>query len=318
VPGTAADLPDKAALAARVDALVDRARDHEALLRHRLGAIGARRWRELGREVPEALRAEEQLAAACSLATPIVLDRIAAACDEPLLLLKGPEVARRHPDPVTRPYRDLDLLAERPRTVFDALLAAGAEVNKSEPTAHHELPLVLGDLPLVIEVHRTPKWPAGARPPATEALFAAAVPAPWAPDGILTLPPSAHAVLIAAHSWAHRPLRRLLDLVDVAILLRDGDRDEAGEVARAWGVERLWRTTVAATDSVLGTRSSPWTLRSWARDLPAVRERRPIEQRLEELLAPFAWLPPRTAVVRSAGAARRAAQDSRIVPRRRQ
>jgi hypothetical protein len=125
-------------------------------------------------------------------------------------------------------------------------------------------------------------------------------------------------VLLAAHAWAHRPLRRLLDLVDVLVLVRDGDREEAGAIARAWGVERLWGTTFAAAEALLGGGPPTWPLRSWARNLPEVRERSGPEARLEAVLAPFAALPPRAAVRRGAGAARRLAQDSRIVPRRRQ
>lgn len=292
-----------AGLTERLHALIDRAPSAKALVYHRLAALAAPRWRALGRAVPETFADEEQLGAVCTIAAPAALERIAAIVPGPLLLLKGPEVARHHPAPHGRPYRDLDLLAEDPRAAFEALVAAGASVTKEVAPGHHEPPLVFDDLPLVIEVHRLPKWPAGLVPPPPAELFAAAVPAPWGDGRILTLPPARHAIVVAAHAWAHRPLRRILDLVDVAVLLRDGDRSDAWPAARSWGAERLLTATVAAADAVLGDGRRPFALRSWARDLPAVRERGPGESLLESYLAPFSGLPALPAARQAAGRA---------------
>jgi hypothetical protein len=96
---------------------------------------------------------------------------------------------------------------------------------------------------------------------------------------------------VAAHAWEERPLRRLLDLVDVRLLLDETDREETAAVAKAWGLERVWAATLAAADAVLGGRPEPWTLRTWARNTPAARGRTRAEELLERALAPYAAMP---------------------------
>jgi hypothetical protein len=157
------------------------------------------------------------------------------------------------------------------------------------------------DLPVIIELHHAPKLPPFARTVATAELLAHAVPSRW--DDRLRAPsPAEHAVLVAGHAWVERPLRRLLDLVDVELLLAETTRAEAAGVARRWGVERRWAATLAAADAILGDAPPPWTLRSWARNLPAVRERTRGEELLERALAPFAALPPGRAAMAGATA----------------
>lgn len=139
----------------------------------------------------------------------------------------------------------------------------------------------------MIEVHRTPKWPNGFSAPDSAAVFAATVPAPWGGGLVLTLPPSHHAVIVAAHAWAHRPLRRLMDLLDLTVLLEAGNRAEATAIAGGWGVASILASTTAAADAIFGDRRRTLPLRSWARNLPAARERSPREAWLERYLAPF-------------------------------
>ena len=99
-----------------------------------------------------------------ALAVPPLLERVRAACDGPLVVMKGPEVAARYAEPSTRPFRDLDLLACDAAAVQRSLLDAGFQVA-GEPELyvdiHHLRPLYWPGLPLVIEVHQRPKWPAG-------------------------------------------------------------------------------------------------------------------------------------------------------------
>ena len=292
----------------RIGAVIDRAPSVAALTYHRLGALAAPRWRERGLEVPDALAEEEHLGAVCSVAAPAALERVAGISSQPLLLLKGPEVARHHPSPHGRPYRDLDLLAQDPRGAFEELVAAGARVIKDLDVAHHEPPVVFEDLPLVIEVHRTPKWPKGFTAPGSAEVFATAVPAPWGGGLVLTPPPSHHAVIVAAHAWAHRPLRRLMDLLDLAVMLEAGDRAEASAIAGGWGVASILASSTAAADAIFGDGKRPLPLRSWARNLPAVRERSPREAWLERYLAPFSAHAPLPASRRGA---RRLAQRVR-------
>jgi hypothetical protein len=291
--GPAPALSD-AELLARLGAMVDRAPTLSDLFAHRLGAIAAARWRASGRALPEPLLEEERFAAVTEFATPVLLNRILDVCDGPVMVLKGPEVAARYPEPRMRVHHDLDVLAEDSAAVQRALLAAGCKVGWDRGSEHHELPLVFPDLPLVIEVHRTAKWPAQTIAPPTAELFARAVPA-RACEGALALPPALHAVVVAAHAWTERPLRRALDLIDVQVLLRDGGREEATAAAAAWGIGAVWDATLTAGDALLGRRPLPWTLRTWARHVPHVREQRRLEAVLERVLAPFVALPPAAA-----------------------
>ncbi len=278
-----------------VNRLVDRAPRHSDLAYHRLQVFAARHWRAQGRPVPGEFEREEQFAAVAGAAAPALLEQVRAAYDGPLLLLKGPEVAARYPDPTLRPFSDLDLLVTDAAAAQAALLEAGFTVVEGEhekPELHHRAPLLAPGLPLVLELHDRPKWPRGKVAPARDELFAAAVPAQAAPD-LLTLPPASHAVLLAAHAWAHRPLRRVLDVVDVALMLGDDSREAAADVARRWDVEGIWAATVAAADALFRGDRRPWPLLVWARNLVSVRERTVLASHFERWTAVFCELPPR-------------------------
>jgi hypothetical protein len=142
-------------------------------------------------------------------------------------------------------------------------------------------------MPFVIEVHERPKWVDGLPAPALEELFAAAVPGANGVEGIQTLSPAHHALVLAAHAWAHVPLRRLLDIVDVAAVSQGVEEDELRKLARAWGLGKLWRTTDAAVQSLLYNGPMPICVRTWARNLPLVRERSVLESHLERVFASF-------------------------------
>jgi hypothetical protein len=227
-----------------------------------------------------------------------VLERVRSVSEGPILLLKGVEVAARYPDPMLRPFADLDLLVPDPTAAQRALTADGfiALGEQREPSLHHRTPLVRPGLPLPVEVHARPNWPEGFPPPSREELFAAAVPAAVPVDGVLTLAPPEHAVLLAAHAWRHGNLRRVLDLIDVAVLREECDAAAAQALAERWGIERIWRTTVAAVDALFFGGPVPWPMRVWARDLMQVRERTLLEWHLQRWTRSFCALPPRAAV----------------------
>ena len=213
--------------------------------------------------------AAERTAVATSLLAPLVLQRILAAVDEPIVLMKGPEVAQWWHDPLTRPYRDVDVLVEDSEATWHTLRAAGFQPT-GDPALylgiHHLRPLVWPGLPLVVEVHHEPKWIEGATPPTAE-LLRTAVPSATGIDGLLALEPARHAVALAVHAWAHVPLGRLGRLVDVAALSQGADRGELVRIARSWDVERLWHTTQATIDSLFGDRRRPLVGHLWARHL---------------------------------------------------
>jgi hypothetical protein len=285
----------------RVDELVDRAQDLSDLREHRLELLAARRWRECGRPVPPELVAQERMAAIMAMTAPLLLEKIRATLDGPIVLLKGPEVAARYPDPAVRPYGDLDILVPNARAAHTKLRAAGFE-EIGDPALfvdlHHLRPLRLHPLPLLVEVHSTPKWIDSIDPPPTSELVAAAVPSRIGVDGILTLRPDHHALVLAAHSWAHEPLRRLLELIDVAAMIQGLDRSKLQALADDWRIGRVWNTTLAAAEALLenGAVREPLPLRLWARNLPAVRSRTVFESHLERWLADFWALPVRSAL----------------------
>ena len=289
-----------------VDGLVDRAPRLSDLRSHRLHLLAARRWRALGRPIPHELATDRRMNAAHALAVAPLLERVRAACDGPLVVMKGPEVAARYAEPSTRPFRDLDLLAPDAAAVQRALLDTGFQ-PAGEPELyvdiHHLRPLYWPGLPLVIEVHERPevgRGPAGAarstsssRPPCRRATGV---------DGVLALSPAHHVLAVAAHSWAHVPLSTLLHLVDVAALLEDADAPEVAALARRWGMERMWRATLAGRDWALYGRRPRSPMRYWAGNVAAVRERTVVESHLARCTAAFWALPPLRASA-AAGAA---------------
>jgi hypothetical protein len=286
------------AIWAGVDRLVDHASDEGALILHRLEPFAARRLRALGREVPEGLAESERLGAAFALAASVHLERARAAVDGPLLVMKGPELAVRYPDPALRIYRDLDLLAPDPHTAQNALVAAGfVEVGDSDfyEGAPHLLPLAWPGLPMEVEIHDRPNWPRWLEAPTADELFVGARPSACGVGGVLAPAPERHALVLAAHAWTHGPLERARDLVDVALMTAESDRDEIDRVAAAWGMAKLWRTTIGIAEALLldGT-SLP--LRVWGRNLSAVRDRTVLGRHLAGWTAWYAALPLRLAV----------------------
>ena len=108
-----------------VERLADRSPTSSALRAHGLHLFAARRLRMLGQPPPDELLTEEHVSAMRALAVPLVLERVRAAYDGQLILMKGPEVAALYPDPALRPFSDLDILADDPHAAQDALVASG-------------------------------------------------------------------------------------------------------------------------------------------------------------------------------------------------
>ena len=281
-----------------VDRLIDRAPSVADLRAHKLHMLALARFRVTGRPVSDELHESVREASVACFAAPLLLERIRSLIDGPLVVLKGPEVAARYPAPWQRPFADLDLLVRDPVAAQRALLAAGFTLVGDERIyrdIHHLRPLHYPSFPLFIEIHARPKWTAAGPGPPADELFEAAVPAALGIGGLLAPHPAHHALLLAAHSWAHEPLGRLLNLVDVAALRAEADGSELDSLARRWGVERLWRLTDAAADAVLLGDGKPWPLRVWARNLNAVRHRTVLETHLQRWLAGFSVLPFRKA-----------------------
>ena len=280
-----------------VDAHVDRARSPADLRAHGLHLLAAARLRALGRPVPEVLIVEERRAAIGTLAVPALLRRARAAYDGPLMVMKGAEVALRYPDPTVRPFWDVDLLAEDAAAAQRAFIAAGFHPlgpPEDDELGHDLRPLAWPGLPIVIDMHREPHWVEGLRPPPRRELFEAAEPSGLGVPGILAPAPYHHALLLAAHGWAHEPLRRLVELVDVATVIHGTDLAAVRTLARQWRCERVWHHTELAVDALLYGAPRPLALRTWARHLHDARERTMLESRLQRLAGPAWGLPVRS------------------------
>lgn len=276
---------------AAVDRLVDSAPGLEDLRVHRLQLLAARRWGALGRPVPRELVEEMRWAGVVALTTPLVLEKVRAACDGPVVLIKGVEVAARYPEPTLRPCTDIDVLVPNPAEVEAAMIDAGfVPVGHEELFVdnHHLQPLQYPGLPLYVEVHSVPKWPAALVPPPMEELVEAAVPSAVGVEGILSPRPVHHTLVLAAHAWAHDPLGTLSQLIDVAAVAEEADRGELRTVAARWQLTKVWATTCAAADALL-LRSEHDTLPLglWARHLRNARQRTVLEMHAARLLSPF-------------------------------
>ena len=296
----AARPPQDGPLWRKVDELIDRAPSEDDLRSHRLEVLAAKRFRALGRVVPEDFAAQERFAAIASLTAPLVLQRVREAYEGPAIVIKGPEVAACYPDAAMRGYGDLDLLVPDAEGAQRALLAAGFQLV-GDPELyvgiHHLRPVLTEGMPLPVELHTRPKWFV-APPPRLEELLAAAVPGTTGVDGMLSLPPEHHSLLLAVHSWAHEPLRRMRDIVDIGAMLEGADRGEIRKLARAWGVQRLWATTLGVVDAVFGAEATPRAMKIWARNLQSMQERTVLEAHLERWCSDFWALPFRSAAAR--------------------
>jgi hypothetical protein len=286
-----------------VDRLIDRADSFDGLAAHGLYLLAIRRWHATGVEVPVTFGVEELSALQKAHDARQILVRAREAYDGRIAVLKGLEVAARYPAEGLRPSVDLDILVDDADEAQRAMIAAGFQAigdfdDSYYDGLHHVRPLHLPDHPsLAIEVHRWPSWVEWSDPPSTDELLSLAGPSRTGIDGILALPDAHHALLVAAHSWAERPLRRVLDLVDVAALADDAARSEAARLAGPWGLAGVWNATMAASDAVLFDGPVPWSLRTWARDLRQVRDRTVLEDHVRRLMSTFWALPPHRALV---------------------
>ena len=135
------------------------------------------------------------------------------------------------------------------------------------------------------------KWPGALEPPTVTEILEASVPSRLAVDGLSSPRPAHHALILAAHSWEHSPLRVVRDLLDVALLAAEADERELAATAAAWNLEKVWDTTRRAIDSLFYGRRESVPLRTWARHLGAVRERTVFESHLSHWMSPFWELP---------------------------
>jgi putative nucleotidyltransferase-like protein len=252
------------------------------VLAHKLGALAAKYARRRGSRVPPPLVEEERAAGVSMLSARPLVARIRDACDPPLILLKGPEVANLYPLGGRR-FIDIDILTTDADDVQRSLLRAGfvdAIADEDALEDHHHLPpLRLPALPLAVEVHSHPNWLLNTRRPALEEILEASIPCSIDVPNVSAPHPRHHAIILAVHAWRHRrPLLYLRDLVDVAAVSSLVARSDLDRQARDWGVERVWKTTSGAMDALFFGDQTTMPLRTWARHLAGVREQTVLER----------------------------------------
>lgn len=279
--------------------MIERAPTLDDLRAHRLQLYAAAAWRKAGRPVPAELAEDELFASIRVLGVLSLLERIRDACDGPILLIKGYEVAVRYPDPALRPFGDVDLLVPEPENVSHALRSKGFEPvgypDDHYDSLHHLRPLRLPSLPITIEIHRRPEWVRWSAAPPTEQLLAHAAPSRSGVDGILAPSPAQHALIVTAHSWSDLPLRRIADLIDARALAAEALPGEVDEWAERWDLDGLWRFTERLRSAVLDDGPPPLGMRIWGRSALATRDATVLEQHERRLLAPFSVLSVRRA-----------------------
>ncbi len=265
-----------------LDRIIDAAPATAALRTHGLGPIAAWRLRERGGPVPAEIERLARGAAYASVTAAPLLQTVIDILQEPVLVLKGPEVARLYPERTLRTYGDLDLLVrDLPRAERMLIDAGFAELMPNRKIAghHHDSPLGMGGLALMIELHRDPGWLAWLTPPSTAELMRASIPSATGIDGGRALPLEWQALFLASHAWRHNPYLSIIHLVDIELARQQTDPAAIRALARRWGIEHVWDHICAMIDWFIYQRTPPPGVlhRWWARHLEAAREQTLLE-----------------------------------------
>lgn len=292
-----------------IGGVVTRGAGIDGLLLHKMGPLAAAWYARAGLEVPKVLHEEERAAAMGMMVARPLARRMREACEGPLLLLKGPEVAALYRGGARR-FSDVDVLTPAAESVQAALLAAGfvevlEEAYSSLVDHHHLHPIRYPTIWLNVEVHMSPNWPEHlTTPPPLSEILEAAVPSVLGVEGVSAPSRLHHALILASHAWRHDPVFRVRDLVDLAVLTQGISERDLDQTARRWGIGRLWRTTWGAVNALFDGRRETVAMRVIGRHLQAGRDRTVFENHLVEWLSPFWELPPGPAIAQLAQTAR--------------
>lgn len=265
-----------------LDRIIASAPDANSLRLHGLGPIAAWRYRQRGEPVPPEIESLARGAVYASVTAAPLLRKVIDQLQQPVLVLKGPEIASRYPVHTLRTYGDLDLLVSDLPTAERSLLDVGfAEMNPDRKIEghHHDSPLALGNLALMVELHRDPGWLRWLTPPSDSELFQSAVPSATGVDGAVALPDEQLALFLASHAWRHGPYMSLIHLIDIELLRQRTDPTEMTALARRWGIDRVWQHMCAMIDWQIYQQGAPPNAlhRVWARHFADTRERTLLE-----------------------------------------
>lgn len=261
-----------------LDRIIANAPDANSLRLHGLGPIAAWRCRQRGEAVPPDIDHLARGAVYASLTAAPLLRKVIDILQEPVLVLKGPEVARLYPERALRTYGDLDLLVSDLSSAERRLLDAGfAELmpDREIEGHHHDSPLGLGNLALMVELHRDPGWLRWLTPPSNAELFLSAVPSVTGVEGAYALPDEQLALFLASHAWRHGPYMSYIHLIDLELVRQRTNPDAIDRLARRWGMDKVWRQSCAMIDwNIYQSGAAPNAAhRWWARHMADTRER---------------------------------------------
>jgi len=263
-------------------ALLERA-DSRGIEHHGLAPVAARLQPSRRTEFDRSVRA----AAVANASAIVLLRKVRECCDGPLLVIKGPEVAKLYPGTARR-FSDVDLLSPQADQVQAELQGSGFTFSPTgDERPHHLHTLRWPTLALDLEVHRRVNWPIFLEPPATDAILAGAVPSQTGVEGVLAPNPIHHSLILAAHSWKARPLSSLRDLLDIALVSAEADRRDLDRTAAAWGIPRIWRATAAAIDATFFGARQGMAQRLIGRHLNDLREETTLESHATAWLSSF-------------------------------
>jgi hypothetical protein len=222
-----------------------------------LSALAAAYWNETDHPIADELDSDRASATALGLQAERMLHQVADLAAQPFLLMKGPELATRYPEPGLRELNDLDLLVLDTSVIEQSLLRSGWSTYTGPgelrwyDDIHHARPLVAPGSSLPMEPHRRPNWPTWGRPPEFAELHEASVASTLGIEGVRTPSVEHHALLVLAHSWAHMPFERFSQLIDFALLVEECNTVELAACARRWQLSKLLSVGLATIDSVL-------------------------------------------------------------------
>jgi hypothetical protein len=251
---------------------------------HGLHLLAAHSLVKLELPLSDDLRRDWEAATARTLIVPIIIGQLSSALGEPVVLVKGAEIAQRYPDPAARGYSDIDILVQDLPRALDRLRHAGFDELNIAVAGHHVTVQASG-LPIPVEVHGRLNWPRWATPPSTSDLIRVAMPSRAFPCTARTLPPDLHTVYVAAHAWLHCPLTQLADLVDIAALGSESSFAQLASRAAELRLDRLWHFSLQAGRAVFAGEPAPSPL--VRRLMPDVAARDAVSHR-EHVLRQFA------------------------------
>jgi hypothetical protein len=224
---------------------------------HGLAPLAIELAQRAGRAVSQNDRATAIEAGFAAFARSCVAERVCASVTQPVLLLKGAELAGWYPTPGSRPSCDVDVLCADAHRAMSELHEAGFRAVGTVPAGHHHLPPIAAHgSPCTVDLHERLGLEPWMSHPRVEELFERAIPSRVVP-GAFALHPADHAVYLAVHAFRTRPFATMRPLVDIAITLTETTRPDCAEVAISWGAGRVWNETLNAIDAYLFETRTP-------------------------------------------------------------